>query len=118
MRQMMIVDRINDGDSVILRLEGEIDEDGVKGLRNVLLECLTQNRSRVVLNLSGVRFISYMGVGVLVDRLRQFRACNGDLKLVGVSLYIERLFRMVGVTSLFDIHDCENQALQVFREVA
>jgi len=59
-----------------------------------------------------------MGVGVLVERLRQLRAYGGDLKLCGINLYTERLFRMVGISRVFDTYDREDLAIQGFREAA
>jgi len=114
----MEIEQTDIGSVSVLRLAGDLDEDGVKALRLALLECLKGRRCRVIVNLKDVRYISYMGLGVLVERLRQFRARSGDMKLVSVNLYAERLFRMVGCSSIFDTHDTEAQAVQVFREAA
>ncbi len=97
---------------------GDIDEDGMNVLRLRLMECIQAQQCNVVVNLEAVKFVSYMGVGVLVERLRQLRACNGDLKLTGVNLYTERLFRMVGITNVFESYMTEAQALQAFAEAA
>ena len=102
----------------VLRLHGDIDENGVQDLRMALLECLKQKRSSVVVNMADVTFISYMGVGVLVERLRQFRAYEGDMKLVALNVYGERMFRMLGVTKLFDSFATEGQAVEAFKEAA
>jgi anti-sigma B factor antagonist len=114
----MIIDRSDVGAVTVLRLDGDLDEHGVEDLRAALLECLTQGRFHLVLNLKQVRFISYMGVGILVDKLRKARAFRGDLKLVGLNVYAERLFRMVGVTSLFETYESECLAISVFQEAA
>lgn len=105
-------------DITIVRVEGEVDEDGVRQLRIALVNCLRNNGYNVVVNLSGMQFISYMGVGVLVERLRQFRSYEGDMKLVGLNLYTQRLFRMTGVTSLFDVYESEADAIREYREAA
>lgn len=115
---MLRVDVDTIGQVTLLRLDGDIDEPGVQELRIALMRCLREDRHHVVVNLAGVKFISYMGVGVLVERLRQFRANNGDLKLVALNVYAQRLFRMVGVTSLFDTYDSEEQAIQVYQRAA
>ena len=115
---MLTIDRAEMGEVTVLRLEGDIDEDGMNQLRIALMGCLQDRRYRVVANLSAVKFVSYMGVGVLVERLRQLRACRGDLKLVGVNLYTERLFRMVGVTKVFEHFETEAQAAQTYLEAA
>ena len=114
----MNIERMENGVSTILRLEGDIDEDGMNTLRLALMDCIQDHRCHVVVNMVDVKFVSYMGVGVLVERLRQLRACNGDMKLVGVNLYTERLFRMVGVAKVFEKYDTESQAVQAYREAA
>jgi anti-sigma B factor antagonist len=105
-------------DVTIIRVIGDVDEDGVKDLRIALVNCLRDNGYNVVVNLSGMKFISYMGVGVLVERLRQFRSYNGDMKLVGLNLYTQRLFRMTGVTNLFETFETESQAAQGWQKAA
>lgn len=115
---MLTIDTYENGAVTILRLEGDIDENGMNGLRLGLMECIQKQRCNVVVNLSAVKFVSYMGVGVLVERLRQLRSAGGDLKLTGVNLYTERLFRMVGVTNVFDTFPTEAGAVQAFAEAA
>ncbi len=115
---MININRVEMGPVTVMRLEGDIDEDGVSALRIGLLSCLKEKRCRVVANLSGVRYISFMGLGVLVERLRQLRLNGGDMKLVGVNMYTQRVFRMAGVSSVFDVFDNESQAVQGFREAA
>ena len=115
---MLAIDTYENGLVTVLRLEGDIDEDGMNVLRLSLMECIQAQRCNVVVNLSKVKFVSYMGVGVLVERLRQLRAAGGDLKLTGVNLYTERLFRMVGVTNVFETFATEAQAVQAFAEAA
>jgi anti-anti-sigma factor len=114
----MKVDRMDLGLVSVLRLHGDIDEDGVQELRVALLECLKQKRYQIVVNMADVKFISYMGVGVLVERLRQFRAYEGDMKLVSLNVYGERMFRMLGVTKLFHTFSAEGPAVEAFREAA
>ena len=114
----MIIERLEDGAVTILRLDGDIDEQGIDELRMSLMGCIHDQRCNVVVNLTDVKFVSYMGVGVLVERLRQMRAYGGDMKLVGVNLYTERLFRMVGVTKVFKTFATEGVAVQEYRKAA
>ena len=114
----MTIERLETGRVTMLRLDGDIDEDGVDELRLALTSCLEDRRCNVVLNLEDVSFVSYMGVGVLVERLRQFRASGGDMRLVSVNLYTQRLFRMVGVGRTFDTFESETQAIQAYQEAA
>ncbi|MFM1921321.1 MAG: hypothetical protein RLZZ303_2955, partial [Candidatus Hydrogenedentota bacterium] len=97
---------------------GDIDEGTVDTLRKAIMGCIADQRYNVVVNLSGVKFVSYMGLGVLVERLRQLRSHDGDLKLTGVNLYTQRLIRMVGAKSVFEIFEVESQAISQFRRAA
>lgn len=115
---MLKIDRLESGAVTVLRLEGDIDEDGMNLLRLTLTRCLQDQRCNLVINLESVKFISYMGLGVLVERLRQARACKGDLKLTGVNLYTDRLFRMAGLSKVFETYKTEGQAIQTYREAA
>jgi len=115
---MLRVDTSAMGPVSVIRLEGDIDEDGATDLRIALVACLRDNHFNVVVNLSGVRFVSFMGVGILVERLRQFQAYEGDMKLVGLNLYTERLFRSSGVTRLFTTYKTEEEAIQEYRQAA
>ena len=115
---MLSIEKYEEKSCTVMRLDGDIDEDGMNVLRLSLMECIQDKRCNVVVNLEEVKFVSYMGVGVLVERLRQLRACSGDLKLTGVNLYTERLFRMVGITNVFETYTTEAQALKAFAEAA
>ncbi|MCP4644893.1 MAG: STAS domain-containing protein [bacterium] len=114
----MNVERTDTGAVTVLRLEGDLDEHGVEVLRNKLYDCVCDGRHQLVLNVADVSFISYMAVGVLVERLGKARTLGGDMKLVGVNMYAERLFRMTGVKNFFDYCETEAHAVTRFQEAA
>lgn len=115
---MLKIERADLGSVTVLRLKGDLDETAIDTLRNAMFECISEGRVQMVLNLKEMGFISYMGLGVIVERLRKVRAVNGDIKLAATNLYTDRLFRMVGVTSLFNTFESEAQAIRVFQEAA
>jgi anti-sigma B factor antagonist len=114
----MIIDRYEMGAVTILRLDGNIDGPDVDDLRLALAHCIKDERCNVVINMTNVKFTSYLGVGVLVERVRQLRAYNGDLKLCNVNTYTQRLFRMSAVTKVFATFASEPEAIQAFRKAA
>jgi anti-sigma B factor antagonist len=118
MCRVITIERMEIGAVTVLRLVGDIDEDGMNDLRLALTGCIRDRRCNMVVNLSEVSFISYMGVGVLVERLRQLRAYGGDMRLACLNLYTDRLFRMVGVSKVFQVFESESQAIQTYREAA
>lgn len=115
----MEINRSDVGNVTVLRLSGDmVDEAGIDPLREHLLECWRHNRVQLVLNLSEVGVMSYMGLGIFVDWLRKMRASHGDMKLVGANVYFERTMRMMGMKSLFETFDTEHTAVSFFHEAA
>jgi len=114
----MEIKRFDQGAVTVLRLTGDVDEQGVGQLRIALLDCIKERRLHMVVNLAGVRYISYLGIGVLIERQRQLRELGGQLRLAGLNLCAQRTFHMASVTSLFRICDTEAQAIEGFREAA
>jgi len=114
---VMNIDRIDMEGVTVLRLEGDLDDgDGVEALRVALLDCIREKRYQLVVDLSDTGYLSYMGIGVLVERLRLLHQHGGDMKLSGVNLYTERIFRLSGVSSLLNVCDTEASAIQGLRE--
>jgi anti-sigma B factor antagonist len=114
----MDIQRMEVGLVTVLRFKGDIDLEGVNALRVALLTLIKEKRANVVVNLSGVGYVSYLGIGVLLERMRQFQVLGGDLKLVGLNLGVKRALHMASVTKLFTIHDLESQAIDGFRAAA
>lgn len=114
----MTINRVEKGRVTVFRISGDIDQDGVNELRVVLRECVKTRRARLVMNLSETGYVSFMGVGVLLERKRQLQALGGDLKLAGMNLFAQRVLQMAGVSKMFAVFDTEAQALEGFREAA
>ncbi len=115
---MIDVQKVEQGGVTVLRLAGDIDEEGVNVLRVALLNCLKEKRCCVVVNLTDVRYVSYMGLGVLVERRGQLAAQGGDLRLTGLNLFLKRTMQMASITDVFQVHDTEALAVKEFKEAA
>jgi len=114
----MEIQRNDLGAVTVLRPCGDIDLDGVNLLRLALLDCIREKRLNVVVSCGGIRNISYLGVGVLLERMRQLRKLGGDLRLAGMTLCVRRTLDMSSVTPLFVLCETESQACDSYREAA
>jgi len=97
----------------ILELKGELSPESAGQVREILGECMRSGRSNIVVDLEGVSDISYVGIGVLVERLRQVRARNGDIKLVSPTGWMRRIFSVVGA-NVFEMYDSVEASLRSF----
>ena len=97
----------------ILELKGELSPESASQVREILGECMRSGRSNIVVDLEGVSDISYVGIGVLVERLRQVRARNGDIKLASPTGWMRRMFSVVGA-NIFEMYDSVEASLSSF----
>ncbi len=97
----------------VIELKGELNTDGAGEVRELLGECMKSGRSNIVVDHEDVSDISYVGIGVLVERLRQVRARNGDIKLVSPSGWMRRIFHLVGA-DMFEVYDSVQDSLHSF----
>lgn len=70
--------------------------------------------SDIVLDMTGVRFLSSQALGALVNLQRKSQAAGGKLVLAGVGENIARMFRITRLDCLFTFHEQADQALSRF----
>ena len=69
---------------------------------------------KLLLNFSGVAFLSSSVLGKLISVNKKCKANQGKLKLCEMDPKIHELFTITGLNKLFSIHDDEVAALQDF----
>lgn len=103
------------GDVQVVRLRGSLTLGSpVDDLRQTLENALGAGDSRLVLNLSDVRFIDSSGIGALVKALTSSKRLGGSLKLVNPSKLAVQTLKMCHLLPLFDVYDEEQQAVQSY----
>jgi anti-sigma B factor antagonist len=98
----------------IIRVSGRIDPSTSNQLEDKLNGIVSGGSSKLIVNLSNVNFISSNGLRVFLGVLKKVKAQNGDLKICGMDSNVEKIFKIAGFVSLFDIVSTEDQAIQKF----
>lgn len=75
---------------------------------------ILQANTRVVIDLSRVRFVDSSGLGAILSCLRQLTAKGGDLKLCGMSKQVRATFELVRMHRIFDIYPTREELMQAF----
>ena len=73
-----------------------------------------QTNTKLVLDLSRLRFVDSSGLGAMLSCLRQLSAKSGDLKLCGMSKQVRGLFELVRMHRIFDIYGTQEEAVHAF----
>lgn len=92
-------------DDDILRgfVEGEIDAYTAPQLREGLEAVEVQQGANIEVDLTNVNYIDSTGLGVFVAFYKRVQREGGDVRLVGLSERIQRLFEITGLSELMNI---------------
>jgi anti-sigma B factor antagonist len=93
------------GRVVLVELGGELDIATVPRAVEYLAACTAGHPEHLVLDLSGVTFLSSYGMGLLVRARLNSDSIHGTLHLVGVAgnRHVERLLDLTGLSKELDV---------------
>ena|ERR1041385_3727173 len=102
--------RVPDGMNTVVDLEGAINLSNSPGLRAKLFETLSA-APRLVLNMSGVRYIDSSGIATLVEVLKQARTLQKEFVLFGLGTTVFDVLKLTNLLGVFRVFDTEEHAL-------
>jgi anti-anti-sigma factor len=91
---------------------GRIDTTTAPALEQHLLRLLTAGERRIVVDFSGVEYISSAGLRVMLVLARRVRDANGQLGLCAMGDAVRQVFQLAGFLPLFTIRDSCAAAVQ------
>lgn len=98
----------------VLKVSGDLDTSTSKFLKQILTDMIEEEHYNIVVDMQKVIQINYMGVGTLLERLRQVRRLRGDLKLARLNRITRKALSMVGASKVFETYDTEESAIASF----
>jgi anti-anti-sigma factor len=99
----------------ILDLKGRLRVGGnAWALHRSIRSLLLEQKTLILLNLSGVTFIDSCGLGELLASQVSIVNHGGQLKLFGLTATLRELFSAAKLLPVFDIYENEEEALQQF----
>jgi anti-sigma B factor antagonist len=99
----------------LLKIEGRVDSASVVELKNALDSITDAGRHNIVLNLSGVLFMSSAGLRQLLDTQKKCKSLKrGDLVLAEVPQKIKDVLDLSGLTEMFKIYETDVEAVGDF----
>jgi len=107
----------NDHESVsVLNLAGFLDAHTAPKFQEELLTLIREERTRIVVNLKSLDYISSAGLGVFMGFIEEIREKGGDIKLSNMSPKVFKVFDLLGFPALYEIFDDEAEAKSRFFE--
>ena len=105
------------GDITVIRFADQkiLDESSIQEMGQELFALVEeQKRKNILLNFTGVEFLSSAALGKLILLERKVKEAQGRLKLCSIRPEIYEVFVITRLNKLFDIRDDEAAALVSF----
>ncbi len=100
-----------EGETLVVVLEGDVDLERSPVAREVLLESVGRNR-RVLVDLSRVGYIDSSGVASLVEAYQKAKRQDTGFALISVSPRARRVLELARLDKVFTIHDTLGEGLR------
>lgn len=105
------------GDVTVVRFVDKkiLDEAGILELGAELFGLVEQeNRKRLLLNFTGVEFLSSAALGKLITLDRKVKSNKGRMKMSNIRPEILEVFQITKLNKIFDIRKDEAEAISAF----
>lgn len=99
------------GEVMIVALSGRLDAVTSPDVEKRLLALIAQGNVRLALDLSGLSYISSLGLRVLMAVAKQVQTGGGRLALAAFSNTVQEIFKLAGFTELFSVHQTVDEAV-------
>ena len=111
---MKIEQNLQNNGVLVLQCQSEnLDASNVREFKE-LMHPLLEKHPKIVLDMSGLKFVDSSGLGALIACLRETNAHKGDLRLCQLSNSVNALFVLMRMHRVFNIHDSKDLAIASF----
>jgi anti-sigma B factor antagonist len=110
----LTITKLPDGNT-ILKLEGRMDIGGTEEIDLKLSSAATEENAFMIADLSGVGFMSTIGIGTLVRIAKAIRRRGGNLVLLAPQPVVRLVLEKTRIDELISIHDNLEQAALAVR---
>ena len=98
----------------VMTVSGRVDSATAPDLENALKQLVDGNKIRIVLDLTGVDYMSSAGLRAMVSTLKSVKRASGDLRLANPSSRVAEVLRLAGLTSIFSVYSSQTDAVTSF----
>lgn len=95
----------------LIRISGDLDAIGAQTIEGPLIQAIGMRNARVVVDLSGVGFMSSSGMALLLVKGKTLRSGGGELCIAAPSPRVLEVFALAGFHEIFDVYQTVEEAL-------
>jgi len=102
--------------SHVIRLNGRLDIIEADNFEKSVIQRLSPDNCTIVVNLSGISYMSSSGIRALLSIYRHCKTHYGKMALCDVSPVVQKVLDVVDLGQVFKVFPNEDQALQFILE--
>jgi len=102
-------------DVCVIALSGELNVFNLKKAEAAVAKVIHNGRANVVFDLSGLHYVDSSGLGFFTGTLKSLYEKGGDLKIVHLSPYVQRIFQVLHLDYFLDLYGELDDAVADFR---
>ncbi|NNE54673.1 MAG: STAS domain-containing protein [Flavobacteriales bacterium] len=106
---MVDIQTNKEDEKFLIEVKGEVDASSSIQLDDAFKSALSAEK-KIMVDLSGLEYISSAGLGVFVSHLEEIRSQNVRLVLFGLSESVQQIFNLLGLPELLEIVESKEEA--------
>jgi len=96
----------------VVNLRGRIDAASAGAFDHSVRTLIASGASRILINCEQLRYVSSIGIGMIVECSKLLTASGGYMSFAGMNPHVRNTFEMVGFVGLFQMYPSVEEALK------
>ena len=110
---MIHIERVQEGNTDIVTLAGEIDASSSIALDKAIAESVAAGFTSILVDCSSLEYISSAGLGVFMSYIDELKDKNITMVLYGMNSRVENTFSILGLHQLLKIETGKAEAKKI-----
>lgn len=98
----------------LFEVVGRVDSNNASELGGELDKVVDEGKNNLVLDLSGVEYMSSAGLREMVRVLKRVKRSGGDLRVANPSERVKEVLELAGLDTIFEIYPTQVEAVGSF----
>ncbi len=108
----MNLKEIKNEKAIIIEIDGRLDTTNFGQLETKVLHNIEAGNIKLVVDCSKMDYVSSSGLRIFLMALKKITALKGEFILCGLQENIHEIFEISGFTSIFNIYENQEKALE------
>jgi len=96
----------------LIKLDGRLDLNGTYSIEVQFVNYCAGDRARILVDLSGVNYVSSVGIPMLVNTAKSVVSRGGKMAFLSPQENVYKVLELVGVTQVTPIYTSQSKALK------